>query len=251
MLTAIFSVDGCTQNNKPQESSHAPMTETTQDGFVVLELFTSQGCSSCPPADDNLSKIINTAKTNGKNIYALAFHVDYWNRLGWKDPFSSEQYSARQAMYVNKMKLRSAYTPQMVVNGEREFVGSDAGAVEDAIQHFLNTKYKHSIALGSAATTDGIIESFPYHIEGELSGTQLYAAIVESNKITEVKKGENKGKTLRNDNVVVWLGSIDPKPSGNVLLPTEFTKGKPNTDVVVFLQDTASGKVLAAKSIRL
>lgn len=243
MLTAIFSVDGCTQNKKPQE--------TTQDGFVLLELFTSQGCSSCPPADENLSKIINAAMNNGKNIYALAFHVDYWNRLGWKDPFSSEQYSARQAMYVNKMKLRSAYTPQMVVNGEREFVGSDAGAAEEAIQHFLNTKYKHSIILGSAATTDGIIESFPYHIEGELSGTQLYAAIVESDKITEVKKGENTDKTLRNDNVVVWLGSFDPKPSGNVLLPKEFTKGKPNTDVVIFLQDTTSGKVLAAQSIRL
>ena len=243
MLTAIFSVDGCTQNKKPQE--------TTQDGFVLLELFTSQGCSSCPPADENLSKIINAAMNNGKNIYALAFHVDYWNRLGWKDPFSSKQYSARQAMYVNKMRLHSAYTPQMVVNGEREFVGSDAGAAEAAIHHFLNTKYKHSITLGSATTTDGFIESFPYRIEGELSGTQLYAAIVESDKITEVKKGENKGKTLKNDNVVVWLGSFDPKPSGNVLLPTEFTKDKPNTDVVIFLQDTASGKILAAQSIRL
>lgn len=106
---------------------------------AVIELFTSQGCSSCPPADVLLSKTITDAKENGKKIFAISFHVDYWNRLGWTDPFSDKKYSDRQSAYADQLNPGQVYTPQMVVNGEKEFVGSDQKALNDALQHSLNT----------------------------------------------------------------------------------------------------------------
>src|SRR5262245_4669569 len=93
---------------------------------VVLELYTSQGCSSCPPADALLSEL---AREREVPVIALAYHVDYWNRLGWRDPFSSRDWSARQGQYVRVMKLDSAYTPQLVINGSRQVVGSNAFAI--------------------------------------------------------------------------------------------------------------------------
>src|SRR3954452_5453128 len=90
--------------------------------FAVIELFTSEGCSSCPPADELVSRLLSE---NKQNIYILSFHVDYWNRLGWKDSFSDPAFSARQKQYANYLSLDGVYTPQIVVNGEHQFVGSD------------------------------------------------------------------------------------------------------------------------------
>src|SRR5476649_2001101 len=95
-------------------------------GFAVIELFTSEGCSSCPPADALVAKV--QKESADKPVYILAFHVDYWNRLGWKDAFSSAEYSYRQSQYARWLKLSSVYTPQIVVNGHTEFVGSEEGS---------------------------------------------------------------------------------------------------------------------------
>ncbi|MEO6849831.1 MAG: DUF1223 domain-containing protein, partial [Mucilaginibacter sp.] len=106
-------------------------TEVTSKGFAVVELFTSEGCSSCPPADAVVAKV--QKESANKPVYILAYHVDYWNRLGWKDVFSSPEYSARQNQYAHWLKLSSVYTPQVVVNGRTEFVGSEEGALRGAI----------------------------------------------------------------------------------------------------------------------
>ena len=95
--------------------------------FAVVELFTSEGCSSCPPAEALLNQIHPRAAKSGQRIYTLAFHVDYWDRLGWKDPFSEAAYSQRQNSYANGFGEDRIYTPQMIVNGRGGFVGSDAG----------------------------------------------------------------------------------------------------------------------------
>ncbi len=109
-----------------------------EKGFAVLELFTSEGCSSCPPADELLAKI--QKESEGKSIYILAYHVDYWDRLGWKDMFSSADYSKRQTQYGQWLHKSSVYTPQLIVNGKAEFVGSSESAIREAIAAQLDLK---------------------------------------------------------------------------------------------------------------
>jgi hypothetical protein len=104
-------------------------------GFAVLELFTSEGCSSCPPADELLNQL--QQQDAQEQLYILAFHVDYWDHQGWKDRFSSYAYSQRQQQYAEWFKLRSIYTPQLVVSGQHELVGSDGGAVSAAVNRAL------------------------------------------------------------------------------------------------------------------
>src|SRR5258706_7835451 len=112
----------------------------SQQNPVVIELFTSQGCSSCPAADKNLAEIIEDAEKNGQPVYGLSFHVDYWNYIGWKDPYSNPGYTARQHQYAQKLNSESVYTPQMIVNGEIEFVGSNKKASSEAVASALSKK---------------------------------------------------------------------------------------------------------------
>ena len=113
---------------------------------VVVELFTSQGCSSCPPADELLRRIVRDEALRGR-VIPLSFHVDYWNSLGWRDPFSAREWSQRQGEYVRAMKLDSAYTPQIVVNGVKQMVGSSSGAVYRAIEEESRRKPEASVSL--------------------------------------------------------------------------------------------------------
>src|SRR5664279_1257987 len=106
-------------------------------GFAILELFTSEGCSSCPAAEDVFAEI---ARENNKDVYILEFHVDYWDNLGWKDPFSNAVYSDRQRQYARFLALQSIYTPQAIVNGSTELVGSDKARLQKIIEEELNKK---------------------------------------------------------------------------------------------------------------
>src|SRR5476651_2318953 len=115
-------------------SKRKPVITPAGNGFVLIELFTSEGCSSCPPADELVARVQKEDKD--KPVYILAYHVDYWNNLGWKDQFSSPAYSQRQRQYAAWLKAE-VYTPQIVVNGKKEFVGSEEGTLRNAIQSGL------------------------------------------------------------------------------------------------------------------
>ena len=123
LLFCTASVSEKNKNIKTQK------TKNLENSVAVLELFTSQGCSSCPPADRLLGKY-----SDNENVITLSFHVDYWNRLGWKDLFSSTAYSQRQNDYAALFKLNGVYTPQLIVNGEKEMVGSDATKISNTIK---------------------------------------------------------------------------------------------------------------------
>ena len=107
-----------------------PSTSKSSTGFAVVELFTSEGCSSCPPADKVVAKLLKEHKSN---VYVLGYHVDYWDDLGWKDIFSNNIFTQRQKAYAKAFKLSSVYTPQIVVNGTEQFVGSDEGKLNNAV----------------------------------------------------------------------------------------------------------------------
>ena len=137
-----------------------------KENFALIELFTSQGCSSCPAADKLLSETLSQANIQGQNIIALSFHVDYWDRLGWKDPFSNASFTKRQSDYASKLKLETLYTPQAIVNGKYEFVGSNKTAMAAAFQKSLNS----SPEIIFSKLTGSIQNNEFVHLNYELNG---------------------------------------------------------------------------------
>ena len=217
------------------------------NGFAVVELFTSEGCSSCPPADALIAQVQQEDKD--LPVYILAFHVDYWNRLGWKDAFSDAAYSDRQRQYAAWLNLSSVYTPQVVVNGRQEFVGSESGALHTAIQSGLEQQGTVQLALTGLKLAGGRLD-WQCRAEG-LSGSShvgVVVALVERSAVTAVKAGENSGRTLSHVQIVrqLGMGSLDGKGDGAGKLewPAEIVPGE--GEVIAFLQDRDNGKIIAA-----
>lgn len=202
---------------------------------AVLELFTSQGCSSCPSADKLLAKTISDAGNKGKKIFALSFHVDYWNRLGWADPFSSREFSQRQSAYVDAMHLNSAYTPQMVVNGRYEFTGSDKLSLADYLNRALQTKTEAEFTALSATLNSQKTVKVQYTAEGNIPATKINFALVSLTETTVIKRGENEGLTLKNENVVRQWVSVS-KPSGEIEFSLPPGLARENTAVIAYVQ---------------
>jgi hypothetical protein len=214
------------------------------NGFAVIELFTSEGCSSCPSADELVARI--QKEDSDKPVYILAFHVDYWNRLGWKDVFSSADYSKRQNEYANWLNLSSVYTPQIVVNGRKEFVGSSEGTLRNAITAGLRTAATEKLSL-NAQNNQGHI-TVQYNAEGAGKNSTLLLAIVQKAAQTKVKNGENGGRTLSHVQIVRKIQSqaltADGKGNATIALPEGFTPQ--GYEVIGFIQNTGNGTILAA-----
>jgi hypothetical protein len=173
--------------------------EGTYDPIIVLELFTSQGCSSCPPAD----VLLNKAKQQYPDkVFALSYHVDYWNYIGWEDPFSKSTYARKQGFYNQKFRYRSNYTPQLVVNGKEHFVGSSSTKLNAKIKEYGKQQSINSIAISSAKQNNNAI-SFSYEVKGELADKELRVVLVLDERTTSVKRGENRNRVLKNSNIVV------------------------------------------------
>ncbi len=202
-------------------------------GFAVVELFTSEGCSSSPPADALLNDIARQPR-----VFALAFHVDYWNYLGWTDPFSKPDFTRRQEAYATTR----LYTPQMIVNGSEEFVGSDWSRATRAIDTALKRPATGEVKL---RWRDGTVE---YEVTGAPAGSILNLALVESGLIQKVPRGENDGRTLRHDNVVRAFVTVSPDKAATV--STKFPiPATTSCAVISFSQISSNKRVIAAGSI--
>lgn len=220
--------------------------------FAVVELFTSEGCSSCPPADRLLSQLVDEAEKNDLNIFALSFHVSYWNYLGWKDPFSDERFNYRQNKYSKTLKSRT-YTPQMVVNGSAELVGSQKHLAEETIASALrNTQAIVRLSGVSVRTTDERLY-FEAGAKGITENKVLHIAIVEKNLTVEVNRGENRGRKLHHDNVVRVFKSIDVGNGSikktSITLPPDLKKAE--SSVIFFIQDQKTMQIYDASSAGL
>lgn len=218
-------------------------------GFAVVELFTSEGCSSCPPADELVAKI--QMESNTQPVYILAFHVDYWNHLGWKDVFSDAAWSKRQGQYAEWLHLPSVYTPQIVVNGRTEFVGSEEGKLRKAIKTNLTTTPVAQVIL-KERSMDASGISLEYQTEGAKGNNSLLLALVQKSATTEVKRGENSGHTLSHVQIVRGLDTIDlsaaEPASGTVHINLPSGLKPQDCEVIAFIQDHTSGAILAAAS---
>jgi len=220
--------------------------DQTDGGFAVVELFTSEGCSSCPSADRHLSDLVTSAQTDGKRIYPLAFHVDYWDYIGWKDPFAWPEFTQRQRRYAQAFHLSSIYTPQMIVNGSNEFVGSDKSEARKAIESALNSVSKARIALSSISVL-GKHAHLEYTLTNFSSSQTLCLALVERDLQSRVGRGENSGRTLIHDNVVRdWKTIVGSSAHGRAELKIPSDGILENISVVAFLQDPETMKIHAA-----
>ncbi len=229
---------------------------------VVVELFTSEGCSSCPPADALLARLERTQPVPGARIIVLEEHVDYWNQLGWIDPFSSPQYRGRQNDYAVAFHVGSVFTPQMVVNGQAAFIGDDFGRAYQEI--------------GLAAQAQGPVvelKTEPNAREPELidlsvrlsnlkparlQDSNVYLAVTENELVSNVARGENAGRLLRHAAVVRSfgvIGRIDPQGgnAGQILSTLRFPRDwrRENLRAVVFVQERDSFRIKAAGVVDL
>ncbi|MFA6245441.1 MAG: DUF1223 domain-containing protein [Mucilaginibacter sp.] len=217
---------------------------TPGKGFAVIELFTSEGCSSCPSADALVARV--EKEVTDKPVYILAYHVDYWNRLGWKDVFSSAEYSARQNQYADWLNLSSVYTPQIVVNGRKEFVGSDESTLRNAIKSDLEIASKSELALNDIKVNGD--NATVHYTTGAVNNSVLIVALVQKNATTKVQRGENGGRTLSHVQIVTRLKSIALNNSKdgteNISLPQGFDPLK--WELIGFVQNKANGQITGA-----
>jgi len=221
----------------PAKATNGKASAPAGKGVAVVELFTSEGCSSCPPADELLLQIARDARQSKRAIYPLAFHVDYWDDLGWKDPYGSGAYSKRQNEYVAAFSGEGPYTPEMVVNGRVGFVGSRREQAEQEISKALGQAASADVQIVSAnSMPDGHV-SVMIHVRGANPSDRVVAALVQREIDHHVGAGENSGRTLHHAEVVRGLATA-PVRDGNVQLslraPADLTRGKGS--VVIFIQ---------------
>jgi len=222
------------------------------EGFAVVELFTSEGCSSCPPADRVLSELVANADTTGRPIYCLAFHVDSWDRLGWADRFASPEYSERQRRYASALGESRVYTPQAIINGSVDVVGSNRRRLVDAIDDALDEDPEADLELTVAVGSDERSLEVEVTVEGVPPGTVLNLAVVERALATDVGRGENAGRTLRHDNVVRAFEShtvAGDAVAVTVNLARQIDRR--NASLIAYLQDLQTMRVLAATTAPL
>ena len=201
-------------------------------GPVVVELYTSEGCSSCPPAEATVAVLRDMVRGEHLDVVFLTEHVDYWDHLGWKDPFSAPQFSARQRALGQRLQARGVYTPQLVVDGRVEFVGSDRKRATAAIAKALERKHAIDLHLGATRGAGDI--TIDVELPANAQGLTLQLAAV-SDESTDVKAGENSGRTLAHPSVVRAMKSL-PITSAHIHEKLTLPAGMRATQVVAFVE---------------
>jgi len=268
ILTLLLAISALTVFTARRETTTATTAAPESgDGVrspVIVELFTSEGCSSCPPADAVLAQLQKTQPVSGAEVIALSEHVDYWNYIGWSDPFSSAAFSARQETYAQAFRSERIYTPQMVVDGQTEFVGSSLDKAREAIvkasrspkadvriiiPQTKNEKDSQAIRLNAS------VKNVPPITKGDVA--EVILVITEDQLSSNVSRGENSGRKLAHTAVVREmraLGVVDPATkSFDSETTAVIANGWKRDDLraVVFVQELAHRRVLGAATLRL
>lgn len=214
-----------------------------EKGFALLELYTSEGCSSCPPADELMGRIQNEYKDH--EVYILAYHVDYWDRQGWKDVFSNSAYTKRQYDYAKFLGKEPIYTPQLVVNGKTDYIASQETTVRNGIKSALSKPAAAKLFLEGTQANNNL--KVNYNIEGVFKNSSLLLAIVQKTAKSNVKRGENANRILSHYQIVRHLQSSALKDKKGIVwihLPKKFNTK--DFEVIGFIQDNNTGSVMGA-----
>lgn len=216
---------------------------------VVVELFTSEGCSSCPPADRLLSVL-----GGGSNVIPLSFHVDYWNHLGWKDPFSDARWSRRQRHYAQVFGTNRSYTPMMIINGVVDVVGSQPDRVRREIDRYQSTHYDARLVVYAAEHGGWIETTIELTPRASLErGLELLILTYEKDLVTRVERGENARRTLRHDYVVRAAKTVSAPRVGVITEKWRLdpTWNEDEIGVAVLLQHPQSLQIFGADAVDL
>jgi hypothetical protein len=254
-LLAIFSL-----RYLPAASAEAgSINDDSSRTPILIELFTSEGCSSCPPADALLERLDRSQPARGAELIVLSEHVDYWDDIGWKDPYSSHEYSERQSAYAGHLGLSTIYTPQMVVDGHIEFVGSDerraAQAIANATKVAKTPVTISSIRLSDEKTISLHLETGPLASSIEGDSAEVLIATADDSDESHVSRGENAGRTLRHVAVLrnlVRVGTVTrtDKFSRDVSIRLNSLDSR-NIRLVAIVQEPMAGRVWGVESTRL
>jgi hypothetical protein len=248
-ITAVLLASAlCALRAQTASIRKASATEA-KPGAVLVELFTSEGCSSCPPADALLQKIAGKQTESGQFIVGISEHVTYWNQLGWSDPFSSDFYTERQNAYGQRFHLDSVYTPQMIINGEEQVVGSDSTALLRALREEQKPQ-PLSVHINAVSAHDHFLV-LDFSITGDTSsGADLFAAITDDHAKSSVTRGENSGHTLSHVSVARSITRIakvnsQTKQTVQIPLPSPSTLSENRgRHLILFAQALDLGRVL-------
>jgi hypothetical protein len=252
LFAGVFIAWAClAASDVPRSSSATP---------VLVELFTSEGCSSCPPADALLQQLDRTQPVGGAQLIVLSEHVDYWNHIGWTDPYSSKFFSDRQSAYSDRFGINSVYTPQMVVDGSTEFVGNDLGLASHAVQKAL-AEPKIGVRISGISLDNK--KNLQVHVETDaLSGdsrarkADVYLVVALNHAESQVLRGENGGRRLTHVGVVQSLTKVGSLEAGKPFAQDVHVKIDPRTDpanlrVIAFIQQAGQRQVLGAVQQRV
>ena len=221
---------------------------------VIAELFTSEGCSSCPPADEVLSRLVSRQQIAGVEVVAMGEHVDYWDQLGWRDRFSSAIFSRRQSDYDAKVfRTGSIYTPQIVIDGRLQRLGSDPAAVQQAIAEAARAP-KAGVTVAARPEGESINADIVVDVPSVVTfrAADLIVAVTEDKLETDVRNGENGGRILKHDAVVHRLETIGPVPWNAGTWRTRAAMPLPkqwraqHVHVVAFVQERDSRRIVGA-----
>ncbi len=241
-LAAVSTATLHAASDSPQPASPA----------VLVELFTSEGCSSCPPADRLLAELDRKQPVPGTTIVVLSEHVDYWNQLGWSDPFSSHQWTERQDEYGRQFGLDSIYTPQMVIDGDIQTSGGDGRAVLSAIERSARQPHIEIAISSLQRSSDGV------HLEftaGAAKGVTVYAVLADDSDRSSVARGENAGRIL--DHVAVARSLVRVADLQPIPLDKTTTLALPRDDanqhlrVVLFARENKNGHIVGVTAREL
>jgi hypothetical protein len=237
-----------------QASQPIISSEPKPSSVVIVELFTSEGCSSCPPADSLLGRVHLKETTAGQLIVGISEHVTYWNDLGWKDPYSAQVFTDRQSVYASRFSTEGPYTPQMVVDGREQFVGSDSGTLQRALAD--DARQQHIDLRILSSTPSGSALEVRFAVSGNFSKPlDIVAVLADDADRSNVLRGENNGRLLQHVSVARSLKVVATvRNSGDESVHLSFPDGVHNGAVeghhlILFAQEPHQGAIVGAATI--